>query len=126
MLDLLKRRTLTQVCPWHKLHPVTPHVMCCIPCMQGHNAIWLRNIAQNESVTLSTPFQCSTAQTVQPGQRANTTTASYQVPGNSTAVQFVCSVPTPAPICSNLQICPAGGLQTLQGSQVSLSIPVLH
>ena len=94
--------------------------------MQGHNATWLRNIAQNESVTISTPFQCSTAQISQPGQRATSTTASYQAPGNSTAVQFVCSVTTPAPICSNLQICPAGGLQTLQSSQVSLSGPSLH
>eukprot|EP00891_Asterochloris_glomerata_P001563 jgi/Astpho2/1563/Aster-x1015 len=70
--------------------------------LPGHNATWLRNIAQNESVTISTPFQCSTAQTVHPGQMATATTASYQAPGNSTAVQFVC---------------PAGGLQTLRSSQ---------
>ena len=90
--------------------------------MQGHNATWLRNIAQHESVTISTPFQCASAQVLQPGQMATNTTVCYQAPGKSTVVHFVCFVPTPAPICSNLQVCPAGGLQTLQGSQVSLSV----
>ena len=103
-----------------------PHVRRCFLGVQGHNASWLRNIAQNESVTISTPFQCPTAQTSQPGQRATSTTASYQAPGNSTAVHFVCSVTSPAPICSNLQICPAGGLQTLESSQVSSLGPSLH
>ena len=126
MLDSLKQRPLTQICRWYKLHQVTRYVRYCILCMQGHNATWLRNIAQNESVTISTPFQCSTAQTVHPGQMATATTASYPAPGNSTAVQFVCSVPTPAPICSNLQVCPAGGLQTLRSSQVSLDLTVPH